>query len=260
MTEVNDTAQGSGAAVAGIPTGDVQPSVPAAPAPGSAVPSPPPAAPTGLGQDGTEEVEIDAADASPEPIEAPEKSDVEEETEDVLEIILPSADPREWTVGENVYTQKPLSYVRKMQFFALIARSLKKAMDQGGVNAAADLLGGGVSVVNPTAVLGGQQLDDAGSFMSLIFSLVEYAPELILDSYCIWLNVPLAQRPWVKAAWEGEFEENGIEALSDEDGIEIIKVFIVQNWDAIQTFFREHVPEVVGAARKQAADSSADEE
>lgn len=196
------------------------------------------------------------ADPTPDPEPEAEEEDVdktqdEEQQEDSLEIILPSAEQREWTVGDQSYVQKPLSFVRRMQFFAVVARALKHALNQGGSDVLADLLGGGQSVRN-LASLGEQDLTDAGEFMGMIFSLVEYAPDLITDSYCVWLNVPPVQRPWVKAAWAGDLEEQGIEALSDEDAKTIIEVFIVQNWGAIVDFFRRDVAEIAAVARKQA--------
>lgn len=184
--------------------------------------------------------------------EAP-KDEEEEEKEDVLEIILPSADPRELKImtieGQvaQVYTQNPLTYLRKMQFFKLVAKTLKAAIDESGPEVVADIFGGGITGLGNT--LSQRDFDDAGGFMTLILSVVELSEEFIEDAYVIWLGVPPSQREWAKAAMRGDV--GGIVPLSDEDGVAILKTFVVQNWGAMQAFFRVHAKEVFQVAREQ---------
>jgi len=181
-----------------------------------------------------------------EPVIAPEVEQNEQDEE--LEIIMPSAESHKWTIGDQTYVQKPLSFFKRMQFLALVARALKVALDEGGAGAVGDILGGG-NLQQRASVLGQGDIEDASSFMSLIFSLVTYAPTILLDSYCIWLNIPAEEQVWAQQAMSGELE--GVEPLSDEDGKEIVKVFIVQNWGAVRGFFFNDLPEIAETARKQ---------
>jgi hypothetical protein len=177
----------------------------------------------------------------------------EKPQEDTLEVIIPSAEPRAQTIlstdGKVVttYTQKPLSYLRKMQFFRLVARTLKGAIDESGAAAVADLFSGGTAGV--AGALASSDVDDAGSFMHLIASVVELAEDFLEEAYVIWLAVPPGQREWAKAAMRGDLDQ--IEPLSDEDGKAILTTFVVQNWAAMQRFFRQDLREVFEVARSE---------
>jgi hypothetical protein len=167
---------------------------------------------------------------------------------------MPSAEPREqrilFTSGDvaKVYVQRPLSYFRKMSFFRLLAKSLRRILDEGGPEAIGDLFAGGMTDRN-LASLAQTDFEDAGSFMRFVTAIVEEVPDLLEDAYIVWLGVPTGQRDWAKAAMRGDFEE--IQPLSDEDGVEILKVFVVQNWGAMQRFFRVHAREVMDVARAE---------
>lgn len=185
----------------------------------------------------------------------PKASDEATKTEeDVLEVILPSAEPRTQKIlatnGEPVreYVQKPLSYFRKMAFFKLLAKALRKIVDEGGPEAIGDLLTGGVGDRN-LASLAQTDFDDAGGFMRFVTAIVEEVPDMLEDAYVIWLSVPPGEREWAKAAMRGDLAE--IQPLSDEDGVEILKVFVVQNWEAMQRFFTVHAREVLDVARAE---------
>lgn len=193
--------------------------------------------------------------AQPSPTAGAEEA--ERRDEDVLESIQPSAEPKERRiVAEDgrvlkVYVQKPLTYFRKMQFFRLLATSLKKALNEGGVDAVADVIGAwsGTSTRDFQS-LGSSDFEDAGQFMRFVASMVEVAPDILEDAYVLWLAVPPgAQREWAKAAWRGDIE--GVRPLSDEEGLDILKTFIVQNWGAMQDFFRVGLRSVVDEARTE---------
>lgn len=171
--------------------------------------------------------------------------------DDVLEIILPSDDPRPQKVGNKTYVQRPLSYFRKMAFFRLLVRALKRAIDDGGAEVVAELFGGadGEPQDRMIGALSQADFNDADSFLRFIVSLADNAPDLLEDSYCIWLSVPPLDREWAKDAMRGDIE--GVEGLSDEDGVAIMKTFIVQNWGAMQRFFGQHAVEIAQVAREQ---------
>lgn len=203
---------------------------------------------------------------TPAPAEAEQEvkpDPLEKEAEDVMEAIMPSAEPVERKLmhedGEQViavYTQKPLSYFRKMQFFRLLAKGLKKAIDDGGPEVVADLFGGPLD--RSIGGLSQADFDDAGQFMNFVLSIVEQAPDIIEDAYVIWLAVPPGQREWAKAAMRGDLE--GVEPLSDEEGVDILKVFIAQNWSAMQAFFKVHAKEVTEVAKNEQRRISQDEQ
>jgi hypothetical protein len=206
----------------------------------------------------------EAPKPSPDPEPEPQPEAKAEPTPDEIEaekraeeskVILPDDNPRTWTIGQNQYVQRQLSFVRRLEFFAVVARALKSSLDQGGIGLLSDLLGGG-SIAQRASQLTSSDLGEAMEFVQMAASLVEYAPHLITDCFCVWLNVPDIQRGWVKAAWAGDLEEDGIQALTDDEAKEMIELFIVQNWEAIQTFFTGHVREIIEVAKKQREDAN----
>lgn len=159
------------------------------------------------------------------------------EAEDVLDVLQPKAEQKEWTFGppgmEVKYVQKPLSFIGKMQWFSLVGEVLDNAM--GGENplTVGNLLSGpGMR----TGGLSANDFRDADTFVHAVGKLVRYAPEFLLDSFCIWLNVPPHEREMAKVLMDAPAEEGG---LSDDDGLEICERFIDQNYDAIDSFFRD---------------------
>jgi hypothetical protein len=85
-------------------------------------------------------------------------------------------------------------------------------------------------------------LRDADVFVKAIAKLMVYAPDLLEESYCIWLNVARGDRTFVKSVMRQPEEEGG---LSDDDGLMVIQTFIDQNLDAMESFFTERVPKLV---------------
>lgn len=185
------------------------------------------------------------------------------EADDVLEAIVPSAEPRTQRIlatnGDVAaeYVQKPLSFFRKMQFFKLLAKGLREAIDEGGPEALSDIFGGTTPDRSIQATLSQTDFSDAGSFMRFVTTVVEQAEGLMEEAYIIWLAVPPGQREWAKAAMRGDIQ--GIEPLSDEDGVAILKTFVVQNWGAMQAFFRVHAREVFEVAKAEQRRLSQDE-
>jgi hypothetical protein len=175
-------------------------------------------------------------DQAPEP-EAPSNQNGKAQ-EDVLDVLQPKAEQKQWTFGpegmRQTYVQKPLSFIGKMQWFALVGEVLDKAM--GGENplTVGNLLSG--PGMRGGRALSANDFRDADTFVHAVGKLVYYAPEFLLDSFCIWLNVPAHERDMVKVLMDAPPEEGG---LSDDAGLEIIERFIDQNYDAIDSFFRD---------------------
>jgi hypothetical protein len=118
-----------------------------------------------------------------------------------------------------------------MQWFSLVGDVLDKSMSgEGGISVNEILAAPG----DPRNGLSLTDFRDADTFVRAIGKLVVHAPDFILDSYCIWLGVPGHQRPLVKEVMSFPADEGG---LTDDQGLEIIEVFIDQNFDALADFF-----------------------
>lgn len=177
-----------------------------------------------------EEVSFDQAKAE----QAPSEPQKQEKPEDVLDILVPKSEPRVWQIGPRQYVQKELSFLQKMQWFALVGDVMDKALS--GPN------GMSLNSLFESPARGGTMtladFRDADMFVQAIGKLVAVAPKFLVDSYCIWLNVPDYEKDLVAEQMAQSPAEGG---LSDEQGIEIIEVFIDQNYAALDRFFRELV-------------------
>lgn len=160
--------------------------------------------------------------------------------EDFLDEIQPKGAIREWIVRdisegaplyERMYVQRPLSYFGKIEIFGLLGATVDKAMKDG---MSID------SVMQVGDVFAGQA-NNMDSFIGGIARLAMYAPELLMELYCIALAVPRGERDWVKSVWERPASEGG---LNDEDGLEVLAVFVEQNGEALRDFFTQKMPDV----------------
>jgi hypothetical protein len=163
----------------------------------------------------------------------------DEEPEDVVDVLRPKAAPKQWTFGPEdmplVFIQRPLSFIQKMQWFSLVGGVLDKAMSGDNPVSVNELL------TNPAAGRRGMTLEDfrdADTFVRAIGKLVVHAPKFVTDSYCIWLGVPEHQTKIVSEVMAYPAEEGG---LTDDQGLEIIEVFIDQNYDALADFFGDKI-------------------
>jgi hypothetical protein len=177
-----------------------------------------------------DQAKVDQVPDSPQAASAPVD-------EDVLDIIEPKKEPKTWVVGksdyERTYVQRELSFIGKMQWFSLVGEVLDKAMsgeDRLSVN----------SLLSAPGSMGGQlsvaDFRDADMFVQAIGKLLVHAPDFLQKSYCIWLGVPDYERDLVKNIMALPADEGG---LTDEQGMEIIEIFIDQNYEALDSFFRE---------------------
>lgn len=168
-----------------------------------------------------------------------------EEEDDPIEIIQPKAEPKTWTFkdqsgGTASYVQTGLSYFGKMQWFSLVGEVVDKALSGDDKVEISSLFDGGLSGVS--------DLRELDTFLQAASKLLVYAPDFLVKSYCIWLNIPDHERPWARIAMSQNPAEGG---LTDDQGIEIIEIFIDQNWEAIDTFFRDKLPLVLDRARSR---------
>jgi len=188
--------------------------------------------------------------------EAPPETEAqqEEEQEDVLDTIQPKAEPKTWVIGpqgmQRRFIQRPLSFIAKMQWFALVGDVLDKAMsgdDRLSINnlfSAPTGRGGNLSM---------SDFRDADTFVQAVGKLLVHAPNFLLDSYCIWLAVPDYDRDLVKDMMSAPADEGG---LSDHDGMEIIEVFIDQNYEALNSFFQDELRKVSDRVRKRQTEAN----
>ena len=181
----------------------------------------------------------------------------EEEEEDPLEILEPKAEPRVWIIGKppdkggeedewSRYVQRPLGYMARMRFFALVSGTVGKAMKEGGgiSISGADFLSAGVGDLRERAEsLRSEDFEDAGSFMALAMQLIGYAPDFLIECYAIWLEVPMHERTWFRRVLNQSYDpERNRWGITDEQGLEMIEVFIDQNYKDIREFFSGKLP------------------
>lgn len=149
-------------------------------------------------------------------------------TENVLDTLRPPQEKVHITLGLGdeavVYTQKPLSFFGKMEFFALLGDAVDKALRDGSIS------------LDEIFDFGNEVSDEQGShaYIRGIAKLVQFAPEFLKDLYCVALNVPRDERYLARSLMELSEDEGG---LSDEAGVAILDRFIDQNYEAINDFF-----------------------
>jgi hypothetical protein len=177
--------------------------------------------------------------------------------EDPVEVLEPGAPHRVQKFNdpegnwEFEFTQKPLSFMGKLDFFSVLGKALDRALSGPDGVSVADLLdvperadGGGIST---------QDIKDANAFIKGISKLLAYAPEIIGDLYCVLLNVPRGQRAVVKEVMNLHEDEGG---LSDQDGVEILETFVEQNWEVLRDFFTQRIAGLAAKVGKKVAPES----
>lgn len=184
--------------------------------------------------------DVDINEALSEAQEQPRVSVSQDvEPEDVVDILRPKAEPKEWVIGPEssplVYVQRPLSFIQKMQWFSLVGGVLEKAMSGDAPVSVNELLS---APGDPRGGFSMADFRDADTFVRAIGKLIVHAPTFLTDSYCIWLGVPEHQKPVAVAVMSAPAAEGG---LTDDQGLEIIEVFIDQNYDALADFFGDKI-------------------
>lgn len=182
-----------------------------------------------------EQVEVDQVqeDQQSDSPELEVQVDEKEEDVDVLNVLEPRSEHRPCTLvyggATTSYTQRPLSYFKKMEFFGLVGSTIDKAME-GDDGLTVNALFG----TTPTSVgdLTSADFGDLDSFMALVAKVAHYAPDFLKECYLIWLDVPKKERAWAREA---------LDLIDDDEGQEIIETFVDQNWEAIERFFTERL-------------------
>lgn len=183
----------------------------------------------------TDSLPIDEVEEVTEPVPA-------DKPQDVVEKIVPQVAPVERTLSydgvDRVYTQRPLSYFRKIEFFGLVGRTLEDILDgPDGVNL--DNIFGDVAP-NSVDDFRSTELGELSTFVSAIAKLASYAPEFVKDAYLIILNVPHAEKAFAREA---------LDSIDDEVGEDILVTFIDQNIKELESFFTERLPKVLDRAQ-----------
>jgi hypothetical protein len=201
--------------------------------------------------------------------EAKEATRLREENEDALETLeLTKVEPKRWLIGKpperggtedlySVYIQHKLGYMARMRFFALVGNTIADAIKAGGsisFGGSSDIFSGGGSLRSRAAQLSTEDFADAASFMALALQLIAFAPDFLLDCYVIILDVPAAERTWAKMVFEQPYDpDNDHWGLSEDTGLEIIEVFIDQNYEDIRDFFVVKLPRLAQRVRDREA-------
>lgn len=149
------------------------------------------------------------------------------EAPDVLEVLADQEVYYELGEGENrlVLVQKPLTFFGKIEFFSVVGKAVQKILIDGG--SLSEILD--TPDYDPTKPIQ-SQVTDADVFVKALSKIIESAPELLSDLYLVILNVPKNQR---------EYYALRLEELSDDQGMQILDVFIDQNWEVMVSFFTE---------------------
>jgi len=132
---------------------------------------------------------------------------------------------------EISYTQEPLSFFGKMELFSVLGGAVEKALSEEGGISLSEIME--VPQREDGLPLSTNDFLDADTFIKSIAKLVQFAPDLIKDLFCISLRVPRGERPYVKELME--------EQITDDEGFELIEKFIDQNLEVMKSFFSERI-------------------
>lgn len=192
--------------------------------------------------------------------------EVIKESEEAMEILEPKVEAKRWVIGKpperggksteySIYVQQPLGYMARNRLFALIGRTMSAAIRQSGgsVGGMDDIFGmGSGSIIERGRRLASQDLADASQFFSLAMELVGYSPEFLGEFYAIVLEVPYGDRGWFKQVIEQPYRPDEDKWGMEEDaGVEIIHIFIDQNYEDIRRFFVVKLPQIAKRANQR---------
>lgn len=159
-----------------------------------------------------------------------------------IEALDTSTPSYEEAIGETIYSQEPLTFFGKIEFFAILANAIEKALADGA------LISEFLEDLPETANLSASSFSEADVLVKGIAKLTKYAPETLAEVFAISLKVKRNER--------ARFFDS-LEEISDEQGMRIINQFIEQNWDAIMDFFKEQVkPLITNVSQKLQSEST----
>jgi hypothetical protein len=204
-----------------------------------------------------------------------EKPDDDVDVDEELEVLEPLVDSKRWVVGKppenggkdtqyEVYYQSKLGFMARNRFFALVGKTLSEAIRAtgGDIGGMGDVFGQGEgTILQRGKRLREHDFKDASSFFALAMELVGYSADFLSECYVLFLDVPRNDRDWFKRVIETKYDpENDKWGLSDEAGMEMIELFIYQNYEDIRSFFVEKLPIVAKRAAQMEKDRKAKEE
>lgn len=215
--------------------------------------------------DGVEDIdpaaEMSANAATPSKVAAQDQPQPEDDKKvDVIDVIEPKAAPKTWVLkeiledgtvkNEKTYVQRKMSFFGKMQFFSLVGEVIDKSIS-GDEDAQGLRLSSLFDLPGSRGQFKAEDFREADVFVQGVGKILTYVPDFLEKSYVIWLGVPDWQKDWAIGVMTGTEERGG---LSDEDGLEIIEIFIDQNWESLEDFFQKKIASLrdrVNARRKK---------
>ena len=166
---------------------------------------------------------------------------------------------RRWVIGKppeeggknseySVYVQQPLGWMARSRFFSIMSAAMSKAIRATGGEVAGmgDVFGeGGGTIRERGQKLMQRDFQDASQFAAMAMELSAYVPDLLLECYCIWLQVPTGERQWAKLVFEQPWDpEHNKWGLKDEEHRIVIGTFVDQNYEELRGFFTEDLPAI----------------
>jgi hypothetical protein len=155
------------------------------------------------------------------------------------------------------YVQEPLSYNGMVQFTGLLSRKIEEIMqgDDGlslGNVVELAALAQAVTENEAQGFLGGMlQRGDFSSidgFVKGFAKLASYTPDILDEAQCIWLRIPLRDRMIVREIWNRPPGKGG---LTGDEGEEMFRVFIRQNYEELERFLFERLRRMGSSIQKE---------
>ena len=141
---------------------------------------------------------------------------------------------------EKTYWQKPLSFAGMLEFTRLLGEKISEAMSgPDGLTVDGVFSEGKQALADGQLLLAREDFSSVDAFVKGLARLASYAPTLIEECQCIWLRVPLHERPIVKQVWSNAPGEGGLRA---SEGSEMLDVFLGQNYEEVEDFFVVQLP------------------
>jgi len=203
-----------------------------------------------------EEPQAEASEEKGDDRPQPDPTHTEDE---VIELLDPIAEKKSYTIGKppehggkkneyEVYTQQPLGHIDLLKFYALIGNVISESIKAGGtaVMGMDDVFGPDAgSIRQRIGALTNQDLTDASGFATVLFKVMAFSPDFVLDFNCIALEVPNSERQWARAVMSMPYRpEEDKWGLTAEQSQEILERFVDQNFEDIRRFFVESLPAI----------------
>lgn len=168
---------------------------------------------------------------------------------DVVNDLEPEAQEKVLVLGQGrpdelVFVQKPLTFFGKLRFFAVAGKAIEEAISDGV--SISELLEVPEDEEGNKLPLDARSFSEADTFVKAVSKLIQYAPDMVGDLYCVILAVPRGQTEYVKDRLEAE--------LDDEQGIQVIETFIDQNWEPLVDFFSQRIAPLVSQVSQKVQD------